>query len=338
MNEPILQVNNLSISIDSPKGELPIIRGISFSVNRGEIVGIVGESGCGKSVTSLSIMGLLPMPPGRVKSGSILFQNLDLLQASENEMEKKRGNQLSMIFQEPMTSLNPVFCIGDQIDEVIMIHQKLPRKKARLMTLEMLKQVGIPDVQKVAKCFPHELSGGMRQRVMIAMSMSCRPQLLIADEPTTALDVTIQAQILELMRKLGEETGTAILFISHDLGVIAEMCQRVIIMYAGQIVEEGDVVSLFRNPKHPYTQGLLASIPQHHSKRGRLYSISGEVPQAGKLQQGCMFAPRCEHALPQCSVETPPLTRFNESHTGSCWLHTLEERRELHGEGAAGSA
>lgn len=338
MKEPILEVNNLAISINSPKGELPIIRGISFSVHRGEIVGIVGESGCGKSVTSLSIMGLLPMPPGRVKSGSILFQNQDLLQASENEMEKKRGNQLSMIFQEPMTSLNPVFCIGDQIDEAIMIHQKLPRKKARLITLEMLKQVGIPDVQKVANRYPHELSGGMRQRVMIAMALSCRPQLLIADEPTTALDVTIQAQILELMRKLGEETGTAILFISHDLGVIAEMCQRVMIMYAGQIVEEGDVVSIFRNPKHPYTQGLLASIPQYHSKQKRLNSISGEVPQAGKIQKGCMFAPRCEHALPQCSLEIPPLTRFNETHTGSCWLYSLEERRDLHGEASAGSA
>ncbi|EIT84662.1 oligopeptide/dipeptide ABC transporter ATPase [Fictibacillus macauensis ZFHKF-1] len=327
MSSPVLNVHRLKTAFATDDGEVTVVNDIDFHVNAGEVLGIVGESGCGKSVTSLSVMGLLPAN-GKVH-GDIVFKGENLARASDQKMRSIRGNEIAMIFQEPMTSLNPVFTIGSQLIEALKIHKKMSKKQAQQLAIAKLKEVGLPRAEELMKDFPHQLSGGMRQRVMIAMAMMCSPQLLIADEPTTALDVTIQAQILELMTKLNSETDTAIMMITHDLGVVAEMCQRVVVMYAGKIVEEADVVSLFKNPKHPYTVGLIRSVPDMRGKKERLYSIPGNVPKPGSIQTGCQFAPRCEHAMERCFQETPELTSLAEAQKVRCWLYV-----ESKGEGA----
>ncbi|WP_226682436.1 ABC transporter ATP-binding protein [Sutcliffiella horikoshii] len=319
--EKVLEIKDLEVSFKSDGKQLKVVNGISFDVHKGETLGIVGESGCGKSVTSLSIMRLLPSPPGKITGGSIHYQGENLLQKKERDMRKIRGNEISMIFQEPMTSLNPVFTIGKQLDEVLLLHNDITKKAARERSIDMLKLVGIPRAEQIYEAYPFELSGGMRQRVMIAMGLACQPKLLIADEPTTALDVTIQAQILHLMKDLKKKTDTAIMLITHDLGVIAEMCDRVIVMYAGEIVEETDVDTLFNNPKHPYTIGLLESIPKLGEKRDRLRSIPGQVPLAGTITQGCRFADRCSKTIPLCREEDPELLEVKKGHSCRCWLH-----------------
>ena len=321
----ILEVKNLCTSFFTEEGEVKAVNGVSFSVPSGRTLGIVGESGSGKSITSLSILRLI-QSPGKIKSGKILFDGKDLLQLSEKDMRKIRGNEISMIFQEPMTSLNPVFTIGEQISEVYQIHRNLSKREAKEKSIEMLKLVGIPSPEKRIDQYPHELSGGMRQRVMIAMALACNPKLLIADEPTTALDVTIQKQILNLMKKLNRETGTAIALITHDLGVVAQMCERIIVMYAGRIVEEGSVKDIFNNPGHPYTQGLIASVPDMRKEKGRLYSIPGNVPKPGSIRQGCLFAPRCEYVMERCLVEHPSLIQIDEKHRVRCFLHDESEK------------
>ncbi|MFC7373634.1 ABC transporter ATP-binding protein [Fictibacillus iocasae] len=320
MGSPVIEVKQLHTSFMTDDGEIPVVSGIDFHINPGEVLGIVGESGCGKSVTSLSVMGLVPSPNGKVR-GEILFKGENLASASEKRMRQIRGNEIAMIFQEPMTSLNPVFTIGEQLIESLRIHRKWNKKQAMARAVEMLKLVGLPRAEELVKEYPHQLSGGMRQRVMIAMAMICDPTLLIADEPTTALDVTIQAQILELMKKLNKETDTAIMMITHDLGVVAEMCERVVVMYAGKIVEEGDVKTIFQNPKHPYTVGLIQSVPDMREKKERLYSIPGNVPKPGSVNYGCHFAPRCEHAMPQCISDTPALKAFENGQQVRCWLY-----------------
>lgn len=316
----LLEVNDLKITFRSQDSVVTAVTGVSFHLNQGETLGIVGESGCGKSVTSLSVMRLLPQATARIE-GSINFGGQDLLKLPESEMHDIRGNKISMVFQEPMTSLNPVYTIGKQIGEAIMLHRKMSAREAQALTLEILKKVGIPRAADIAKEYPYQLSGGMRQRVMIAMALVCRPNLLIADEPTTALDVTIQAQILDLLRQLRQETGTSIIMITHDLGVVAEMCERVVVMYAGQIVEEADVVSLFRQPKHPYTVGLMESIPQLNKKVDRLVPIPGQVPPLSNMPPGCRFAPRCKHAMEQCLTDNPSLLSVTEGHSCRCWLY-----------------
>lgn len=321
---PILTVKGLKTYFYTDEGIVKSVDGVDFVVGEGETVGIVGESGCGKSVTSLSIMRLFPSPPGKIAEGSIEFQGNDLVQVSESKMRAIRGNEISMIFQEPMTSLNPVFTIGDQLRETIRLHMKLSRREAMGRAVGLLQQVGIPRPEQIVKEYPHQLSGGMRQRVMIAMAMACNPKLLIADEPTTALDVTIQAQILDLMRGIQKESGTSIIMITHDLGVVAEMCTRVIVMYAGRVVEETDVVSLFESPRHPYTQGLLRSIPKLEERHQRLESIAGNVPTPREMPEGCKFAPRCPHAMAVCSQEEPTLEQVKDEakpHQVRCWLY-----------------
>ncbi|HWO76143.1 MAG TPA: ABC transporter ATP-binding protein [Bacillus sp. (in: firmicutes)] len=295
---------------------------ISFSLYKGETVALVGESGCGKSVTSLSIMGLIPKHAGIVQ-GSIKLNGKELNGLRPKEIREIRGRDISMIFQEPMTSLNPVHKIGDQIGEVMQLHENVTKSETRKRTMEMLKKVGIPRPEKIIKEYPHQLSGGMRQRIMIAMAMACNPKLLIADEPTTALDVTIQAQILDLMNGLKRQFNTTILLITHDLGVVAEMADRVMVMYYGQIVEEADVYTLFAAPKHPYTQGLLNSIPSLDEKRKRLDPIEGNVPNIGEITKGCPFKNRCKHAFDKCSEENPPLYSFGNQ-TVRCWLYGEE--------------
>jgi peptide/nickel transport system ATP-binding protein len=321
VTQPILQIENLQTHFFTDRGQIPAVDGIDITVRKGEILGIVGESGCGKSVTSLSVMRLVPNPPGKIVGGTIKFKGEDLVTASEKRMREIRGNEIAMIFQEPMTSLNPVYTIGDQIGEVIRLHTKASKKEAHERSIEMLKKVGIPRAEAIVNEYPHQLSGGMRQRVMIAMAMACNPELLIADEPTTALDVTIQAQILDLMRHLNKESETAIMLITHDLGVVAEMCHRVVVMYAGNIVEEGDVRTILKEPKHPYTIGLLNSIPKLEETKERLYSIPGNVPIPGSLTVGCRFAPRCEHATDQCRAQMPELKTVGEGHRSRCWLN-----------------
>lgn len=331
MTEKLLEINDLHTYFFTDSGKIPAVDGVSLHINRGEVLGVVGESGCGKSVTSLSVMRLIPSPPGKIVSGSILFKGEDLTKVPEKRMRSLRGNEIAMIFQEPMTSLNPVYTIGEQIEEVVRLHLKYDRKRTRSHVIEMLQKVGIPRAAEIVDEYPHQLSGGMRQRVMIAMAMSCQPQLLIADEPTTALDVTIQAQILDLMRALNKDTGAAIMLITHDLGVVAEMCDRVVVMYAGKVVEEGDVRSIFHHPKHPYTEGLIKSIPNLNENMERLYSIPGNVPIPGSMTKGCLFAPRCEHATDKCWQETPPLFEVQGEgenvHKSRCWLH--EEQAAL---------
>jgi oligopeptide/dipeptide ABC transporter ATP-binding protein len=323
-NNTILEVKNLKTYFFTEDGVVKSVDGVDFSVKRGEVLGLVGESGCGKSVTSLSIMRLIGSP-GRVMEGEIVFDGKDLLKIPEEEMVHIRGNRISMIFQQPQSSLNPVFRVGDQIAEVLDIHQSLGKKAGWDRAIELLRMVGIPDAERRATAFPHELSGGMAQRVMIAMALACVPELLIADEPTTALDVTIQAQILDLMRDLRDKVNSAIIFITHDLGVVAEMCERVAVMYAGQIVEQTDVRSLFAKPLHPYTQGLIGSIPVLGQIKDALDVIPGSVPNLINLPKGCRFAPRCksrvEHNLEICNGALPSLKPYGEGHWVRCWLY-----------------
>jgi peptide/nickel transport system ATP-binding protein len=323
--QPLLKINNLQTAFQTDQGEVVSIDDVSFQLHSGETIGIVGESGCGKSVTSLSIMRLLGAR-GKIRKGEILLEGKDLTQLDEKEMRSIRGNVVSMIFQEPMTSLNPVFTIGNQLTEAIKLHMKLGRKEARAYAIEMLKKVGIPRAEAIIDEYPHALSGGMRQRVMIAMAIACKPKLLIADEPTTALDVTIQAQILELMKKLRKESDTAIMLITHDLGVIAEMADKVIVMYAGQVIEEADVFTLFDDPQHPYTKGLINSIPHLDADANeRLASIPGMVPSLKQMPAGCRFHARCSYATERCREEAPPLRKVEEDHWARCWLAETDE-------------
>ncbi|MER1957606.1 MAG: ABC transporter ATP-binding protein [Solibacillus sp.] len=333
--KPILEVKELETTFFTDSGNVAAVDFISFSIHEGEVLAIVGESGCGKSVTSLSIMGLVPSPPGKITHGEILLNGKDISKYSDKEMRKIRGNDMAMIFQEPMTSLNPLFTIGNQLVEAILIHNtKWSKKQATVRAIEMMKLVGLPRPEQLIKEYPHQLSGGMRQRVMIAMALVCNPKVLIADEPTTALDVTIQAQILKLMRDLNERLHTAVLLITHDLGVVAETCSRVIVMYAGQIVEEAPVNEVFKNPQHPYTKGLIQSVPDMRYKKDSLYSIPGNVPKPGSITTGCRFAARCEYAFDRCTQENPMLYEASTVHKARCFL--LEEKGGvLHGESAA---
>jgi oligopeptide/dipeptide ABC transporter ATP-binding protein len=321
---PLLEVKGLRTSFKTREGVVRAVDGIDFSVDRGEIMGLVGESGCGKSVTSLSILRLVAAP-GTIDAGEVLFDGRDLLKLQNDEMRQIRGDRISMIFQQPTSSLNPVRDVGMQIGEVLELHRKMKGEAARGRALELLRLVGIPDPERRLKAFPHELSGGMAQRVMIAMALACEPDLLIADEPTTALDVTIQAQILDLMRSLRDDMGTAIILITHDLGVVAEMCDRVAVMYAGEIVEQTDVVSLFRNPLHPYTRGLIASIPVVGDVRDELSVIPGNVPNLINLPVGCRFAPRCRSRIEEdvaiADVVHPQLLSASPGHDVRCWLY-----------------
>ncbi|MBA2720071.1 MAG: ABC transporter ATP-binding protein, partial [Chloroflexi bacterium] len=321
---PLLQVKDLRTSFYTRDGAVRAVDGIDFHVDRGEIMGLVGESGCGKSVTSLSIMGLVGRP-GKVEAGEVLFDGRDLLKIRPDEMRKLRGDRISMIFQQPQSSLNPVWDVGRQIGEVLEIHRGMKRGPARQRALELLRMVGIPDPERRLKAYPHEMSGGMAQRVMIAMALACEPELLIADEPTTALDVTIQAQILDLMRNLREQTGTAIILITHDLGVVAEMCDRVAVMYAGEIVEQTDVNTLFRLPRHPYTRGLIGSIPVVGDIREELSVIPGNVPNLIDVPKGCRFAPRCASRVAEDNAMAidvhPGLHVLEPGHEVRCWLY-----------------
>jgi len=333
--ETILQLNDLHTCFFSRDGVVRAVDGVSYHLERGETLGVVGESGCGKSVAALSILRLIPTPPGRIVSGEILFEGKDLLKLSEREMQDIRGNEISMIFQEPMTSLNPVLTVGQQISEAITLHQGLNRRDALDKSIEMLRLVHIPEPQRRVQEYPHQLSGGMRQRVMIAMALSCNPKVLIADEPTTALDVTIQAQILDLMLELQAKLGTAIVMITHDLGVIAEVAQRVVVMYAGKKVEEAPVHLLFESPLHPYTRGLLNSVPRLDAvvkqaagtARSRLQEIKGMVPSLHNLPPGCLFEPRCPLATDQCRAEYPRLEEKQPGHQVACW-HSDQTARE----------
>lgn len=324
MNQDLIQVGDLHTYFYTDEGVVKAVDGVDFSIGKGSTLGLVGESGCGKSVTALSILRLIQQPPGRIVRGRILFNNENLLDFSEQQMRKIRGNSISMIFQEPMTSLNPVFRIGDQISEVIRLHQAVSNRDAWDFSLEMLHKVGISDPERRIQEYPHQMSGGMRQRVMIAMALSCNPKMMIADEPTTALDVTIQAQILDLMNKLKEDFGTAILLITHNLGVVAEMAQYVAVMYAGKIVEHADVVELFNNPKHPYTQGLLESLPAINlpvPEDKQLKTIPGIVPSLSDLPEGCHFQERCFRCLDVCGKKSPMLFDVGSGHLVRCWLY-----------------
>lgn len=324
INKPLLEVKNLKTYFYTEDGVVRAVDGVDFEIYPGEVLGIVGESGCGKSVTSLSIMRLISIP-GKIVEGEINFDGKNLVKATEEEMMQVRGNRISMIFQQPQSALNPVFRAGDQISEVLNIHQDFGKEKGRERAVELLKLVGIPEPERRADSFPHELSGGMSQRVMIAMALACVPDLLIADEPTTALDVTIQAQILDLMRDMKKQLGSAMMLITHDLGVIAEMANRVVVMYAGEIVEQSPVASLFDKPLHPYTQGLIGSIPVLGEIRERLDVIPGSVPNLINLPQGCRFAPRCrarvDHNLSVCTDQHPSLIDVAEGHKVRCWLY-----------------
>jgi peptide/nickel transport system ATP-binding protein len=319
----LLEVRGLTTVFDTDAGEVRAVDGVDFSLERGRTLGIVGESGCGKSVTALSIMGLVPRPPGRIVGGEVRFEGEDLLKLPPARLRELRGARLSMIFQEPMTSLNPAFTVGDQVAEALLRHASASRKEAKSQAIEMLRRVRIPSPERRARDYPHRLSGGMRQRVMIAMALACNPRLLIADEPTTALDVTIQAQILELMRALRSELGTAIILITHDLGVIAELADDVIVMYAGQVVERCAVDSLFAEPHHPYTIGLLGSIPRLDLEQRRLSAIEGTVPDAAAMPAGCRFHSRCPFAVERCFKEIPPLAEIKENHFAACWRAPL---------------
>jgi oligopeptide/dipeptide ABC transporter ATP-binding protein len=319
----LLEVENLRTTFYTYDGDVKAVDGLDLVIERGEFLGMVGESGCGKSVTALSIMRLIPCPPGEIKADKLVFDGKDILALSREELYRVRGNEISMIFQEPMTSLNPVFTIGNQIIEAIVLHQRLTNKAARAKAIEMLDLVQIPSPHKRVDDYPHQLSGGMRQRAMIAMSLACEPALLIADEPTTALDVTIQAQILDLLQRLQDELGMAVMLITHDLGVVAEVVKRVVVMYAGAVVEQADVGPLYANPLHPYTQGLLTSIPRLDLEREVLNVIPGVVPNLLNLPAGCRFNPRCLKRMEICGQEEPPL--FNaDGHKVRCWLYKEE--------------
>ena len=321
--EKVLEVKDLNLWFDGDYSSPQILNNVNFEVYKGETLGIAGESGCGKSVTSLSVLRLLKTPPARIQ-GTIEFQGENLLDLPMKEMQKIRGNKIAMIFQEPMTSLNPLFKVGYQLQEVFRLHQGLSKEEAKKKAIEMLDAVKIPLPEQRANEYPFQLSGGMRQRVMIAMALSCRPELLVADEPTTALDVTIQAQVLDLMRQLQKEFGTAIMFITHDLGVIREICDRVVIMYCGEIVETAKVEELFANPSHPYTNGLLSTLPQRGAK-DKLPTIPGMVPPAGKFPKGCVFSPRCEHACEQCINCKPDLYDIGNGHSVRCFRYQDRE-------------
>ncbi|MEO8557418.1 MAG: ABC transporter ATP-binding protein [Rhodospirillales bacterium] len=322
--EPILRVNNLRTVFYTRSGTVPAVDDLSFEVRRGETLGLVGESGCGKSVTSLSILRLIPPRAGTIEHGSVMYAGRDLMKLGDEEMRQIRGGDIAMVFQEPMTALNPVLTIGQQIVETILLHENMSKEEARNRAIEMLRTVHISEAERQIDNYPHQLSGGMRQRAMIAMALSCNPKVLIADEPTTALDVTIQAQILELMQELQAKFGTAIIMITHDLGVIAETADRVAVMYAGRKVEEADVQDLFDDPVHPYTQGLLQAIPgmdfdDPNAPRRRLYAIEGTVPALSDLPPGCSFAPRCPLASDICRSEVPPLEQKKPRHWAACW-------------------
>ncbi len=329
--KPLLNISNLNISFQSEAGTVHPVRGVDLKVNEGETVALVGESGCGKSVTALSVLQLLPTPPARFDSGSIQFLDKDLFKLSEPEMQRMRGNDIGMVFQEPMTSLNPILTIGDQIAETILLHNNISQKQTKEKVLDILDKVAIPSPEKRIDQYPHELSGGMKQRVMIAMAISCNPKLLIADEPTTALDVTIQAQILELLENLQKETGMAILLITHNLGIVAEHANKVAVMYAGKIVEESATEYLFEAPAHPYTRGLLNSLP-NFSSGNRLNPIPGTVPDPTNLPNGCAFQSRCSDALPHCGEREPSflkLDQFEEGRRAACFIYESVESVKL---------
>ncbi|HEV2359411.1 MAG TPA: ABC transporter ATP-binding protein [bacterium] len=322
MAEALLSVRNLKTYFYTDEGVVRAVDGLSYDLQRGEVLGVVGESGCGKSVHALSVMRLIPMPPGKIVDGEILFEGRNLLKLSDEEMRKIRGNRIAMIFQEPMTSLNPVLTIGEQIAEAVILHQRLDKRAAWDRAAEMLDRVKIPLAKQRVKDYPHQFSGGMRQRVMIAMALSCNPSILIADEPTTALDVTIQAQILDLMRGLQSEFGMSIVFITHNLGVVAEMCDNVVVMYAGRPIEHTDVRSTFREPKHPYTWGLLHSVPKLYVRQERLIPIEGQPPSLIDLPPGCPFAPRCPFVMDVCVQADPPDFPVGPGHTAKCYLYS----------------
>ena len=315
----LLEVKNLKTYFFTDDGVAKAVDDVSFALDKGETLGLVGESGCGKSVSALSIMRLIADPPGKIVNGEIFFKGKDILKVPEKEMQDIRGNDIGMIFQEPMTSLNPVFTCGNQIEEAVILHQKLSKEDAKAKAIEMLKLVGIPAPEQRYNEYPHQLSGGMRQRIMIAMALSCNPEILIADEPTTALDVTVQAQILELINKLQRELGMAVIMITHDLGVIAEVSTRVAVMYASKIAEYGNVDQIFYNPKHPYTISLLNSIPKLNKGKSRLATIEGNVPAPTNYPKGCHFCTRCTFAIEKCWNEEPPVVQIEPEHTASCW-------------------
>ena len=324
MDPQLLDVRDLKVEFQTLEGTVHALNGVSFSVKPGETLGIVGESGCGKSVSVLSVMRLIPQPPGRILSGEVEFAGRDLLRLSSVEMQEVRGKDISMIFQDPMTSLNPVLTIGRQISETMMVHIGLSEKGARQAALDLLEQVGIPNPALRLDDYPHHFSGGMRQRVMIAMALSCKPRLLIADEPTTALDVTIQAQILDLVKQLRDQLDMAVIWISHDLAVIAELADRVVVMYSGYLVEEADVFQLYRQPLHPYTLALLQSLPRLDTgELDKLVSIPGAPPDGTRLPHGCPFAPRCRFAWTRCHLENPPLMEVGPDHRAACWVDVL---------------
>jgi len=315
----LIEVENLEVIFKTTGGQLKAVSDVSFKMAPGETLGIVGESGCGKSVVSLSIMGLIPNPPGEIKNGNILFGNKNLLKLSQKEMQAIRGNEIAMIFQEPMTSLNPIHTCGNQIMEPLVLHGLMKKKKAIAESIELLSKVGIRNPDQIAKSFPHQLSGGMRQRVMIAMALACSPKLLIADEPTTSLDVTIEAQIISLMKQLKQKIGAGIIMISHNLALMSQVCDRIIVMYCGRIVEEGSVTSLLKDPKHPYTIGLIESIPKISENRARLNTIEGTVPNPFFMPKGCSFHPRCSKRISECEINIPLLKNYKGNRKVRCW-------------------
>ncbi|ADD03422.1 oligopeptide/dipeptide ABC transporter, ATPase subunit [Thermoanaerobacter italicus Ab9] len=327
MAKNLVEFRNLKTFFYTSEGVVKAVNDVSFSIREGETVCIVGESGCGKSVTALSLMRLIQSPPGKIEGGEIIFDGRDVLKLSETEMRKIRGNEIGMVFQEPMTSLNPVLTIGEQIMEPLMVHKLMNKKEAWNKAVELIKQVGIPRAEQIMTSYPHELSGGMRQRIMIAIALSCDPKLLIADEPTTALDVTIQAQILDLLRKIKQERNMALMLITHDLGIVAEMADYVVVMYAGKVIEEAPVKELFKNPKHPYTRGLLKAKPIIGQRKERLYTIPGQVPNPIGLGDYCYFSDRCEFAMEVCRQQIPQLTADEKGHKVACWLYEGEWKK-----------
>lgn len=322
-NKNILELQGLKTHFFTKHGEVPAVDGIDITVPKGKIIGIVGESGCGKSVTATSIMHLIEKP-GRIVDGKVLFDGKDITYASAKEINKLRGDRMTMIFQEPMTSLNPVYTVGKQVSEAILLHQHVTPEEAKKMTIDIFAQVGIPEPEKRFNSYPHQLSGGLRQRVMIGMAMVCKPDLMIADEPTTALDVTIEAQILHLMREMQQKSGASIIMITHNLGVVAELCDEVYVMYAGKVMEHAEIHELFKNPSHPYTFGLLNSIPDTQGTKDRLYTIRGMVPNLLKLPQGCRFCPRCDKAMKICMLKEPELQTLSDGHEVRCHLFDKE--------------
>jgi peptide/nickel transport system ATP-binding protein len=342
MSDALLRVQDLRVEFKTRRGKALVLNGVDFEIRSNETLCVVGESGCGKSMTALALLRLIPSPPGRISAGRVMFQGEDLVIASDARMREVRGNRISMIFQEPMTSLNPVLTVGDQISESLRLHAGMDASAARARSIEMLKQVGISAADKRVDEYPHQLSGGMRQRVMIAMALACRPDILIADEPTTALDVTVQAQIFDLLRDLQRDKGTAILLITHDMGAVAEMADRVMVMYAGRVIEQGSAVQVLQSPSHPYTRGLIDCLPELGSsaneQRAELVEIQGMVPSIWELGSGCAFRERCVHAMPRCATQVPPMFEVAQTvdaapvtslsaaaHGAACWLHAVPE-------------